>query len=407
MQWNLNLQYELPDSWLIDAAYAGNGGVKLLGSGVQFNQLPNVYQSLGDRLNEQVANPFFGVIPSNLGLGRQQVSLGQLLRPYPHFSGLNTPRGYEFHSTYHALQIKMRKRYTSGLQLLGAYTWSKMIDDVSSVAGFVGAQNPGYTNHYDKRLDKSLSGLDVAHRLVINYQYELPFGKGNALFNRGGWVNQVMGGWNLNRRHDHSERPAHRGHFAVQQSQRFRRTPDAEPGRRPGGRDVGTAQQPPGRPVFRSAVLERERIRAAGGLHLRQHGQLPAGRPRARLRELGPVDREGFSLQREGFGSSSARSSSISSTTRCSGGRIRVSGTTTSATSRRPSPPASGNWASSCISETAPASGGGPARRRPLVVNLGPWLKTRLCPQARRQARVRSRCGASRLPFPRRSSAPM
>ncbi len=198
MQWNLNLQYELPDSWLIDAAYAGNGGVKLLGTGVQFNQLPNVYQSLGDRLNEQVANPFFGVIPSNLGLGRQQVSLGQLLRPYPHFSGVNTPRGYEFHSTYHALQIKMRKRYTSGLQLLGAYTWSKMIDDVSSVAGFVGAQNPGYTNHYDKRLDKSLSGLDVAHRLVINYQYELPFGKGNALFNRGGWVNQVMGGWNLN-----------------------------------------------------------------------------------------------------------------------------------------------------------------------------------------------------------------
>ena len=73
-----------------------------------------------------------------------------------------------------------------------------MIDDVSSVAGFVGAQNPGYTNHYDKRLDKTLSGLDVAHRLVVNYQYELPFGKGRALLNRGGWVNQVVGGWNIN-----------------------------------------------------------------------------------------------------------------------------------------------------------------------------------------------------------------
>lgn len=198
MQWNFNIQYELPDSWLVDAAYAGNSGVKLLGSGVQFNQIHNAYQSLGDRLNDQVENPFFGVIPSNLGLGRRMVSLGQLLRPYPHFSGVNTPRGYEFHSTYHALQMKVRKRYTSGLQLLAAYTWSKMIDDVSSVAGFVGAQNPGYTNHYDKRLDKSLSALDIAHRLVFNYQYELPFGKGKALLNRGGWVNQVLGGWNLN-----------------------------------------------------------------------------------------------------------------------------------------------------------------------------------------------------------------
>jgi len=198
IQWNFNIQYELPGDTLFDVAYAGNSGVKLLGTGVQFNQLPNVYQALGDQLNDQIDNPFFGVIPSNLGLGRPTVNLGQLLRPFPHFTGVTTPRGYEFHSTYHALQTKFRKRYSNGLQLLAAYTWSKMIDDVSSVAGFVGAQNPGYTNNYDKRLDKSLSGLDIAHRLVVNYQYELPFGKGRALLNRGGWVNQVLGGWNIN-----------------------------------------------------------------------------------------------------------------------------------------------------------------------------------------------------------------
>ena len=198
IQWNFNIQYELPESWLFDIAYAGNSGVKLLGSGVQFNQLPNEHQSLGDRLTDRVDNPFFGVIPSNLALGRRTIAYGQLLRPYPHFSGVNTPRGYEFKSNYHALQVKVRKRYSSGLQLLGAYTWSKMIDDVSSVAGFVGAQNPGYTNHYDKRLDRTLSGLDVAHRLVINYQYELPFGKGKALLNRGGLANQILGGWNIN-----------------------------------------------------------------------------------------------------------------------------------------------------------------------------------------------------------------
>jgi len=85
------------------------------------------------------------------------------------------------------------ERYGNGLQLLGAYTWSKMIDDVSSVAGFVGAQNPGFTNNQDKRLDKSLSGLDIAQRLVVNYQYELPFGKSG-----GGVKKALLGGWNVN-----------------------------------------------------------------------------------------------------------------------------------------------------------------------------------------------------------------
>ena len=198
MHWNFNIQYELPDDWLVDVVYAGNSEVKLLGSVVQFNQLPNEYQALGDGPNEQVENPFFGVITSSLGLGRRTISVGQLLRPYPHFTGVTTPRGYEFHSSCHALQLKVRNRYSIGLQLLGAYTWSKMIDDVSSVVGFVGAQHPGYTNPFDKRLVRSLSGLDVAHRLVINYQYELPFGKGRPLLNRGGWVNQVLGGWNIN-----------------------------------------------------------------------------------------------------------------------------------------------------------------------------------------------------------------
>lgn len=193
MQWNLNVQYQLPGDSLFDIAYAGNSGVKLLGSGVNFNQIPNVHLDLGDRLSETVPNPFFGVIPGNTSLGRETIQLGQLLRPFPQFSGLSTPRGYEFHSTYHALQIKIRKRYSSGLQLLGAYTWSKMIDDVSSVAGFVGQANPGYTNAYDKRLDRTLSGLDIAHRLVVNYQYELPFAK-----NSHGVMKALFAGWNIN-----------------------------------------------------------------------------------------------------------------------------------------------------------------------------------------------------------------
>ena len=102
------------------------------------------------------------------------------------------------YSSCHALQTKFRKRYAAGLQFLAAYTWSKTIDDVSSVAGFLGGQNPGYTNNNRRDLDRSLSGNHVPHVLVFNFQWDLPFGKGKQFLNRGGVVNRLAGGWSLN-----------------------------------------------------------------------------------------------------------------------------------------------------------------------------------------------------------------
>jgi hypothetical protein len=196
-QWNFNVQYELPGSTLLDVAYAGNAGVKLQANS-QLNQLPDAALARGAGLNQVVANPFFGVLPAATNLGRQTTTLGQLLRPYPWLTGLAHQWGAQAHSSYHALQAKFRKRYSNGLQFLGAYTWSKAIDDVSSVAGFLGDQNPGYTNNNRRDLDRSLSGGNVPHNLVFNYQWELPFGKGMRWLNRGGFVNQVVGGWTLN-----------------------------------------------------------------------------------------------------------------------------------------------------------------------------------------------------------------
>lgn len=196
MQWNLNLQYQLQDNLLFDVAYAGNAGVKLLAI-AELNQLPDEYLALGDELTRPVNNPFFGIIPTTSSLGQRTVVRGQLLRPYPHLTSLVQVWGSLAHSSYHSLQAKFRKRYSNGLQFLAAYTWSKLLDDFSSVAGFLGQQNPGYTNNNRRRLDKSLSALDIAHRLVINFQYELPFGAGKPLLNRKGLANVLLGGWSL------------------------------------------------------------------------------------------------------------------------------------------------------------------------------------------------------------------
>jgi hypothetical protein len=189
-QWNFDIQYELPNQMFVDAAYAGNAGVKLLAQ-TQFDQLPDQYLALGDELNRTVANPFFGIIPATSSIGQRTTTAAQLLRPYPQLTGLQQTWGSLAHSSYHSLQMKFRKRYRGGLQMMAAYTWSKLLDDFSSVGGY-GQSYPGYTNHNKRFLDKTLSSLDVAHHVVLNYQYDLPFRPGGRL------LRTVAGGWSLN-----------------------------------------------------------------------------------------------------------------------------------------------------------------------------------------------------------------
>ena len=195
-QWNFDLQYQVSKDSLLDVAYAGNAGVKLLAE-AELDQLPDKDLSLGSALTQKVTNPFFGVIPATTSLGQATTTYGQLLRPYPQFTNVQETWGSLAHSSYNSLQVKFHKRYGNGLQFLVAYTWSKLIDDYSSVASFLGQQNPGYTDNDNRRLDRSLSSLDQAHRLVGNYQYQLPFGKGRRFLNHG-VTGAVVGGWDIN-----------------------------------------------------------------------------------------------------------------------------------------------------------------------------------------------------------------
>ena len=195
-QWNFDLQYQLGKDSLLDVAYAGNAGVKLLAQ-AETNQLPDADLALGSALTQKTANPFAGLIPATTSLGQPTTTVGQLLRPYPQFLAVTQTWGSLAHSSYHSLQVKYHKRYGNGLQFLVAYTWSKLIDDYSSVAGFLGQQNPGFTDNNNRRLDRSLSALDQSHRLVANYQYELPFGKGRKFLNHGLAAN-ALGGWDVN-----------------------------------------------------------------------------------------------------------------------------------------------------------------------------------------------------------------
>lgn len=191
-QWSLDIQRQLPWQMVIDIGYAGTAAVALP-SGVQFDQIPDSALSLGTALNQTVPNPFFGVItdPSST-LSRSTVQLGQLLRPYPHFtgmSGLQTPAG---HSSYHAMQMRVERRYANGLAVLFAYTKSKLIDNTGDFGSFLGPT--GFTNSNCFPCDRSLSYQHIPDIARLSFRYELPFGLGRKYMNSG-WAARILGGW--------------------------------------------------------------------------------------------------------------------------------------------------------------------------------------------------------------------
>ena len=134
-------------------------------------------------LNQQVPNPFAGLIPGT-GLDNATVARSQLLRPYPQFTGFSTEQLNTGNIWYNSLQVTATKRYSHGLSFTTTYTLSKNIEAVD----YLNAQDPGPT--------RTLVDWDRTHRLVIAPSYELPFGKGRKfLSNSHPVVRGFVGGW--------------------------------------------------------------------------------------------------------------------------------------------------------------------------------------------------------------------
>jgi Carboxypeptidase regulatory-like domain/TonB dependent receptor len=194
-QWNFSVQRELPGHVLAEASYVGSRGVKIPVT-FQMDQLPDQYLALGSRLLDQVANPFYGLVSVGT-LSLPTVTRGQLLRPYPQFTGVSFSQNAAGSSTYHAFEALVEKRFTRGLTLLASYTNSKLITDTDSLKGFVGDVSVGVQDNNNRRLERAVGTTDVPQRLVMSYIYELPFGKGKPFLHNGRFINAVFGGWTL------------------------------------------------------------------------------------------------------------------------------------------------------------------------------------------------------------------
>jgi outer membrane receptor protein involved in Fe transport len=210
--WNLDIQRQLPGNNVVDVAYVGAMGVHIYGQRDGNPPVPALVQQLLAFCVPGNPNNFGfsgDVTPSNPTgqCDQTDVSGSSLYEGYPPifdtlpFNAVNNNalvqpdyQLNEFNSIYHGLQSKFTHRMSHGLQIQAAYTWSHALDDsVDPLSPAVGAHTfPRNSRNLGQNYGNSDN--DTRHVGVINYVWELPFGRGKSHLNSG-VVGKVMEGF--------------------------------------------------------------------------------------------------------------------------------------------------------------------------------------------------------------------
>ena len=189
--WNFDVQRELPWNILYDVAYVGVKGTRLGTNLINLNQVNPSYLGLGSLLTQSVTSTAAQAAGIRIPYPGFTGTVAQALRPYPHYLNIQDLANPNGNSTYNALQMKVQKRFSQGLTLIAAYTWSKSISDGEIAAG----GGPSGENFYNRKNEKAISSDDVPQALALSYVYELPFGPGKRYLKSTGVTGKLVGGW--------------------------------------------------------------------------------------------------------------------------------------------------------------------------------------------------------------------
>jgi hypothetical protein len=160
-EWNVNLQRELWANNVLTVAYVGAKGSHIF---------------VTENINQAVPGP--GAVVSR--------------RPFPNLGDGTTVAPWG-NSSYKSLQTTFERRFSAGLSVLAAWTWSHSIDDTSGT-GSETIQNP-----YNLALNRGNSTFDLRHNVTLSWTYELPLGNGKTfLHSATGPVQWLAGGWQIN-----------------------------------------------------------------------------------------------------------------------------------------------------------------------------------------------------------------
>ncbi|WP_321474601.1 carboxypeptidase regulatory-like domain-containing protein [uncultured Paludibaculum sp.] len=235
-QYTFGIQHEIKGT-VIEARYLGNHGVKLLRA-FDYNQVlinaggflddfkraqsngflalnatgrfnPSYNSAVSGSQPLPVFNQLYGgglLTNSTVQTYIRQGEVGTLAQVYQS-NGLNGPINFftnfnalgantitnASNSTYNAFQLDVRRRVSSGLQVQGNYTFSKVLSDTT---GDGQTRFEPYLDASNGKIERARAPFDITHVIKGNFYYELPFGAGK-LVHGGTLTNHIIGGWSL------------------------------------------------------------------------------------------------------------------------------------------------------------------------------------------------------------------
>jgi outer membrane receptor protein involved in Fe transport len=213
--WTFSIQRQVSANTVIEAAYNANVGTHLQAGLVNINQTPTAY--LNQFIRQYGATAALNLLRADINSAQarsagiplpypnftnpsvQQIqTVNQALRPFPQYQTIITgSQGGDKsgHLTYHALVLKIERRYSHGLTFQWNYVLSKLMTDADSYNAPSGAG--AAQDQYNRRLEKSIGAFDQTHVLKMSTVYELPFGPGRKYLTGRGLAGQMVGGWRL------------------------------------------------------------------------------------------------------------------------------------------------------------------------------------------------------------------
>jgi hypothetical protein len=241
-QWSLSIQRELPMGFVMQAAYLGRRGNRLMrmydinqisgepilpsflimqsnlsrgcdpsGSGcpagVTGQPVPLVTGGFMTAAQVNAAAARTELNGNALGAFAERVensTLALRLRPNQQFNRI-TYIDSGGNSWYNAAQFTLRRRFASGFGLSAAYTFGKSMDDgsidpvgASSGGGLSTTTSRAPADIRDFRQEWARSDYDRTHALTMSSLWDVPVGRGRRFMNRNGFLNQIFGGWSIN-----------------------------------------------------------------------------------------------------------------------------------------------------------------------------------------------------------------
>jgi Carboxypeptidase regulatory-like domain/TonB dependent receptor len=196
--WNLNVQRSLGANWLLQLGYVGTTGTHLprFIEGNPAIYIPGLDNSAADCAPQSPPCP----ISNENNVNQRRLYSGcTLAQPNTCIYDSIGEMASIANSNYNALEASVRKRFSDGLSFLASYTYSKTIDDVSSfnITGSasqpVAGENDLAQDPFDLAAERGRSMFDARQRLVLSYQWNLPFWNHPT-----NWYQQVLGNWQFN-----------------------------------------------------------------------------------------------------------------------------------------------------------------------------------------------------------------